>query len=187
MSLLASATTQEEKLHYLFNLRLVKEGWTLEQRRTYLDWLRRARFEFNGAQALPTALNYMRAEVEAALTPAERLALADALAALDKPSVPPPAPESNRPFVKAWVMQDFIDGLNAQKPNRDLARGRRLFAEAGCAPCHRFGQSGGVVGPDLTSVASRFDRRALLESILEPSRIVAEPYRNLTVTTRSDI
>src|SRR5262245_6840792 len=187
MSLLASATTQEEKLHYLFNLRFVKEGWTLEQRRTYLDWLRRARFEFNGAQSLPTALNYIRAEVQTALSTAERLALADALAALDKPSISPPAPASNRPFVKAWVMQDFIDGHTDSRPNRDLARGQRLFAEAGCVPCHRFGQSGGVVGPDLTSVSSRFDRRALLESILEPSRTVAEPYRNVTVTTRSDI
>jgi putative heme-binding domain-containing protein len=35
-------------------------------------------------------------------------------------------------------------------------------------------------------VASRFDRRALLESILEPSKVVAEVYRNMTLTTRAN-
>src|SRR6185436_10719610 len=43
----------------------------------------------------------------------------------------------------------------------------------------------GLAGPDLTAIGSRFDRRALLESILEPSRIVAEVYRTVTVTMKS--
>jgi putative heme-binding domain-containing protein len=60
-----------------------------------------------------------------------------------------------------------------------------LFVEAGCAQCHRFGATGGVIGPDLTAVASRFDRRTLLESMVEPSKVVAEVYRNTTIVTKS--
>jgi putative heme-binding domain-containing protein len=41
------------------------------------------------------------------------------------------------------------------------------------------------VGPDLTSVARRFDRGDILESIVEPSRSVAENYRNLIIVTDS--
>ena len=47
-----------------------------------------------------------------------------------------------------------------------------------CALCHRFGNEGGLVGPDLTSVASRYDRRTLVESILEPSKVIDEKFRN---------
>jgi putative heme-binding domain-containing protein len=42
-----------------------------------------------------------------------------------------------------------------------------------------------LAGPDLTAVGSRFDRRALLESIVEPSKSVAEVYRNLTIVTKA--
>jgi putative heme-binding domain-containing protein len=180
---LDTGATQEEKFHYLFTLRLVTNGWTMATRRTYFDWLGRARREFNGANLLPTALNYIRAEAESTLTPAERVALAESLAALDRPASPAFVPAS-RAFVKAWKMAELEPALGHRGP-RDLGRGRRLFREAGCAQCHRMGREGGVVGPDLTAVSSRFDRRALLESIVEPSRVIAENYRNLTITLRS--
>jgi putative heme-binding domain-containing protein len=183
--LLATATTQEEKLHYLFTLRLVKSGWTLEERRTYFDWLVRARTEFRGANSLPTTLNYLRAEAEATLTAAERAGLAELLAAFDRPANAAPAPTAERRFVKAWTLADFTGDLPAFNSGRNLTRGRKLFTDAGCAQCHRFGAEGGIVGPDLTAVGSRFDTRTLLESVIEPSKVVAEMYRNIVITTRA--
>ena len=185
--LLASAATQEEKLHYLFTLRLVKSGWSLDQRRAYITWLGRARKEFHGANSLPTTFNYVRAEVEASLTPAERAALSDELAALNRPANTVPAPATTRSFVKSWSMTDFTDHLGTLKNRRDLARGQRLFSEAGCAQCHRVGAEGGVVGPDLTAISARFDARALLESIIEPSKVIAETYRNVALTTKAGL
>jgi hypothetical protein len=187
LPLLASAATQEEKLHYLFTLRLVKTGWTLAERRAYLAWLGRARKEFRGANSLPTTLNYLRAEVEASLAPDERAALAEELAALNRPANTVPAPAVARRFVRAWSMNDFADGLANPKTGRDAARGKRLFTETGCAQCHRVGAEGGVVGPDLTAVGARFDARALLESIIEPSKVVAETYRNVAITTKGGL
>jgi len=185
--LLSSAATQEEKLHYLFILRLVKSGWTLDERRAYFEWLGRARKDFRGASALPTTLNYVRAEVEASLTTDEHSALVEELAALNRPANTAPSPAASRRFVKAWSMADFSGSLGALKTQRDFARGKRLFTDAGCAQCHRVGPEGGVVGPDLTAVGARFDVRALLESVIEPSRIVAEPYRNVVITTRAGL
>src|SRR5204862_3438472 len=37
------------------------------------------------------------------------------------------------------------------------------------------------------SVGARFDARALLESVIEPSRVVAEPYRNVAITTKAGL
>ena len=184
LGLLDRAETQEEKLHYLFTLRLVKSGWTLDERQHYFNWIARARREFQGAKSLPTALNYIRADAEATLSSDERAALADVLALLDKPATPAPPPPVSRLFVRQWTMADFDQPTLAQ-PTRDRARGRRLFTEIGCAQCHRVGTEGGLAGPDLTAVGARFDRRALLESIMEPSRVIADVYRTVTITTRS--
>lgn len=149
-----------------------------------LGLLARARREFHGAKSLPTALNYIRADAEATLSSDERTALADVLALLDKPATPAPAPPVQRPFVRQWTMADFDQATLAQ-PTRDRAHGRRLFTEIGCAQCHRIGTEGGLAGPDLTVVGARFDRRALLESIIEPSRVIADVYRTVTITAKS--
>jgi putative heme-binding domain-containing protein len=47
--------------------------------------------------------------------------------------------------------------------------------------CHRFDGEGGATGPDLTTTASRFDRRTLLESILEPSKVISDQYHNVII------
>jgi putative heme-binding domain-containing protein len=185
LGLIDHAETQEEKLHYLFTLRLVKSGWTLDERRRYFTWLARARREFHGAKSLPTALNYIRADAETTVTSDERTALADVLAILNKPAIPTPPAPVQRPFVRKWTMFDFAEPTPLRQEARDHSRGRRLFTEVGCAQCHRVGTEGGVAGPDLTAVGARFDRRALLESIIEPSRVIAEVYRTVTITTKS--
>ena len=50
-----------------------------------------------------------------------------------------------------------------------------------CVQCHRFANAGGSVGPELTAVSSRFSHRDILESILEPSKVISEQYINTTV------
>ena len=183
--LLATAASQEEKFHYLFTLRLVTNGWSIAARKTYFEWLGRARAEFVGANMLPTALNYIRADAESTLSPAERAALAATLATLSKPAVAITSTNAPRQFVKEWTMAELEPALNQAGVRRNLVRGKSLFNEAGCAQCHRFGSEGGFIGPDLTAVSARFDRRALLESIIEPSKVVAEVYRPVTVTLTS--
>jgi putative heme-binding domain-containing protein len=47
--------------------------------------------------------------------------------------------------------------------------------------CHRFGNEGGFIGPELTAASSKYSRRDILESILEPSKVISEQYQNYTV------
>lgn len=56
------------------------------------------------------------------------------------------------------------------------ATGRPLF-ERLCAGCHRFGGLGTDVGPDLTTLTSRFKKRDILESILWPSKVMSDQYQ----------
>ena len=80
-------------------------------------------------------------------------------------------------FVKNWKMADLEPALSELSEVRSLAVGKRAYDKAGCAQCHRFEGRGGSVGPDLTGLAKRMNPRAVLESILEPSRTIAEPYK----------
>ncbi len=62
----------------------------------------------------------------------------------------------------------------------DPARGRRLFASddgPGCVRCHAVDGQGGKFGPDLARLGSQRSRADVLESIVMPSRVVAEAYR----------
>ena len=63
-----------------------------------------------------------------------------------------------------------------------------MFEAAACSACHRIGRHGHVAGPDLTSVGRRFSRHDILESILDPSKVVAEQYRqDVIVTTNGKV
>ena len=48
--------------------------------------------------------------------------------------------------------------------------GKAAFNDAQCILCHRFGNEGGFVGPELTAASSKYARKDILESILEPSQ-----------------
>jgi putative membrane-bound dehydrogenase-like protein len=64
--------------------------------------------------------------------------------------------------------------------------GPGLFNAAGCVACHRIGDEGTAVGPDLSSIGDRNDADALIRSILMPNQIVVEGYSLLTVATNTD-
>lgn len=57
------------------------------------------------------------------------------------------------------------------------AEGRPLFDQR-CAMCHRFGGIGKDVGPDLTTITSRFKKKDILESILWPSKVISDQYQS---------
>jgi putative heme-binding domain-containing protein len=56
-----------------------------------------------------------------------------------------------------------------------------VFVKAQCAKCHRFGERGEGVGPDLTTVSLRFQKKEILESILFPSQVISDQYASKSV------
>jgi quinoprotein glucose dehydrogenase len=70
----------------------------------------------------------------------------------------------------------------------DPEAGKRVFlqkAEVSCLRCHQVGGTGGIVGPALDGLGGKKDARYLLESILEPSKAIAEGYQSVVVELTS--
>ncbi len=182
LRLLRDASDQPLRLHYLYVLRTAVAGWTDESRRYYFTALREMR-DYRGGEGMPTFMQRIETDAVAAVPESERPDYAALLAAAPATSDAEP-PAETRPFVKTWTLPDLADSLGELGRRRDFARGEALFAAALCVRCHRVGLRGAAIGPDLTSLAGRFSRRDMLESILTPDKVVAEQYRRSQVVTQ---
>ncbi|OAI48037.1 hypothetical protein AYO44_01130 [Planctomycetaceae bacterium SCGC AG-212-F19] len=68
------------------------------------------------------------------------------------------------------------------------AAGRQIFLNAEkslCVKCHRVGDIGEKIGPELTGLGSRFSKIYIVESILEPSRTIAPSFETIAVLLKN--
>jgi hypothetical protein len=59
-----------------------------------------------------------------------------------------------------WLSGAYVYG--------DFETGRKMFGAAACFACHRYGNAGGMNGPDLTGAGGRYSPRDLLDQIGRP-------------------
>lgn len=184
LPLLRTATTSEDLLFYPLHLRYLTEGWGLNSRRVMFEALNRAE-HMNGASTFFKAIQDTRNEMAAALSPIE----AQSLAAL----IHPPQPVALTPHAmpghsyKVWKMEDLESKLDQVGSTlRSYDKGRAAAISAQCVFCHTMSPDrslpAGLFGPELIQVSARFGRRDLLDHILNPSKVVDEKYRFLTLT-----
>lgn len=98
------------------------------------------------------------------------------------PALPPATPPQSQTASK-WSIEELTAFLAENGGKGVAARGAAVFEKAACIKCHRFGGQGESIGPDLSTVAARFQRREILESILHPSQVISDQYASKTVTT----
>jgi putative heme-binding domain-containing protein len=181
VQLLANAPTQEEQIEYARSLRRLQAGWTPALRKTYFEWFNKAA-GYRGGASFALFVDNIKKDALAVLPAEDRTALA---AIIDAP--PPkeirPAVAPPRPFVKEWKLDELIELSQTGLKQRNFDRGRTLFAAANCFACHRYDNQGGALGPDLTVVSGRFSARDLLESIVDPSKVISDQYGSVTVVT----
>lgn len=75
--------------------------------------------------------------------------------------------------------------LLALSGNADRGREAFFLSTFQCGNCHTVKGKGGQVGPDLSQVAVRLSRAQILESILEPSKVIEAKYLTYTAETAS--
>ena len=76
-----------------------------------------------------------------------------------------------------WDPTELYPRINVLlRGGRSFERGEKLFLSQQCVMCHRFGEGSGGIGPDISGAGNRFDTRELLESIVEPSKIISDIY-----------
>ncbi len=99
----------------------------------------------------------------------------------------PSEPEAKLPVDakgSKWTFDELATYLSSPEGKRGMAlRGEALFAKAQCIRCHRYGERGEGVGPDLTNVSKRFQQKEILESILYPSAVISDQYVSKIVQT----
>jgi putative heme-binding domain-containing protein len=170
-----------QKLHYLFVLRNVRDGWTWEQRKFYFQWLNGAR-KHSGGASYQGFLNNIEKDAFENASDAERLAIESA--GLRKPFKMKELPKPEGPG-RDWKLAELMKLAEPQLKGRDFKNGQKMYAAARCIVCHRFDGEGGATGPDLSQVAGRFSLRDLCESIVEPGKVVSDQYRASILTTES--
>jgi putative heme-binding domain-containing protein len=199
---MADAKTQPDMFHYLFHLRTAPIGfWTLDQRKEYLGyfgkdrkklgqpaevskWFEEAGRGYSDGNSFNNFLKNFLKEAVANMSDAERTALTPQIEAIAK-DITPQYSVKPRPFFKAWKTDDVVPLLDKVEKARNFENGKQAYLAAQCAKCHRVSDFGGAIGPDLTAIASRFDRKAITESILEPSKVLSDQYQNEVVVTIS--
>ena len=183
LKLLSAAEKQEEQMFYIYALRNLSKGWTLDQRRTFLTAVKKTE-SFRGSNYLQRFLTFIRSDVLASLSESEQRELAPLIASLGKSDEPALPAVTNRPFVRDWKLEEVLAALaKASDKPRNLDHGRQMFAVALCSRCHRLGGEGGTIGPDLAGAAARYSRKDLVEATVNPSRVIDEKYRDTRILT----
>jgi putative membrane-bound dehydrogenase-like protein len=95
-------------------------------------------------------------------------------------------------FLKGGTKKFNLDDFRAfaRKSPGNAAQGEKLFRDLkglACIKCHAVGGQGGQVGPDLAGVALKYKPEDLMTSVLEPSKVIAQGYETIIVTTDQGI
>jgi putative heme-binding domain-containing protein len=212
LALLDRARTQEEQVHYIFYLRTLKTGWTLDQRKHYFDWFRAgenktaneassdrtavakrppqhpaqlmewfkaAGRDYADGVSYPKYLVNIRKDAIDSLSEQEHIALSTWID--DYNTAKAFKPSKERSFVQDWKLADLEPFLDQTAKGRNFKNGKAAFNDAQCMLCHRFGNEGGYIGPELTAAASKYAPRDILESILDPSKVVSDQFQNVMI------
>ena len=82
---------------------------------------------------------------------------------------------------------DVVDRAALLALPGDIARGRLVFtgnAAAQCKSCHKAGNVGDESRADLTKIGAKYNKPALLDQILEPSRTIEPQYTAYLLETK---
>ena len=203
---------QELQLQYLYALRMIKQGWTADQKAQLAEIFGRASKWRGGAQFInfvgqffdsvselyatdqEKQLLYEKAPDFSPLTPEELKAIQERQAAAAAAGRGgrgggrggPATPLATRTQGRVVSRQEMMEEAVYQpQQNLSVEAGRTVY-ETNCASCHRFGSVGtdhGVAGLNLTASPLRSAKYALLEAIMFPNRKIAPEHETTVVST----
>jgi hypothetical protein len=203
LELVSKATTLEEQTYYIYHLRNLKTGWTMDQRSKYfawftqfrkqdsrhsqhpaqlLQWFKDADHDYADGASYGKYIINIRKDAMDTLSPAELVGLKPLL----DEHIGEPAWKQVRDhkFVKAWTVADLAPLLEKAKSGRNFESGKSAFNDSQCIVCHRMGNHGGAVGPELAGAGSKYSLHDILESIIEPSKVVSDQFLTYNIVKK---
>jgi len=183
MALIAAAESQEPQVEYARSLRFLKTGWTMELRTQQLEWFLKAA-NYKGGSSFSIFIEFIRKDSLATFTPEENTQLAELIA--KKPEAKSAIENVGAMFVgrtpTMWTLDELSAAAKTGMKKRSFDNGRKMFTAAACYTCHRFGNAGGMTGPDLTGAGGRYSPHDLLDNIINPSKVINEQFVPIIVT-----
>lgn len=184
MSLIAAASSQEPQVEYARSIRFLKTGWTNELRTQQLEWFLTAA-NYRGGASFAKFIEFIRNDSLATFSDSEKTDLAALIE--KKPEVKSAIENVGAMFAgrtaKEWTLDELSAEAKTGLVNRDFERGRKVFAAAACFTCHRFGNAGGMTGPDLSTAGRRYSSHDLLDQIINPSKVINEQFSAVMILT----
>lgn len=183
MALIAAAESQEPQMEYARSLRFLKTGWTKELRTQQLEWFLKAA-NYKGGASFDKFIEFIRNDSLTTFTPEENAQLAELIA--KKPERKSAIENVGAMFVgrtpTMWTLDELSAATKTGMKGRSFENGRKMFTAAACYTCHRFGNAGGMTGPDLTGAGGRYSPHDLLDNIINPSKVINEQFAPIIVT-----
>jgi len=183
MALIANAESQEPQMEYARSLRMLKAGWTPELRKQQLEWFLKAA-SYKGGASFDKFIEFIRTDSLATFTETEKVTHGKLIA--QKPEVKSAVENLGAIFAgrtpTMWTLEELSSAAASGMKNRNFENGRKMFSAAACYACHRFGNAGGMTGPDLTGAGGRYNPHDLLDSIINPSKEINEQFAPIIVT-----
>lgn len=167
-----------QQTFYADALSQVKTGWTPELRDKYFKWYYNA-FSYRGGHSFVGFLDGMR-KTALANAPKDQFAYynnlsGDSIVALSGTDLAKGAVQPKGPW-RDWKLADAVAVADSGITHRDFERGKAMFAASLCISCHTMQGQGGVAGPDLTQLGTRFSYKDMLEAIIDPSKTISDQY-----------
>jgi len=172
-----------EAIFYAVILSHAEEGWTPELRKKYFQWYYDV-FSAKGGLSFKAFMENTRQKALSFVPEADRdhyeelsgiFSQAEDMANLPQPEGPG----------EAYFLYDISGAANLKNYKGTFEDGKRIFDAALCSSCHRMNGEGGISGPDLTQIGTRFEKGDIVNAIFSPSEEISDQY-GFTLFTMKD-
>lgn len=170
-------TPPAQQIYYITALSEAKNGWTTELREKYFKWYYTA-FGFKGGNSFIGFIDKAR-KMALANVPKDKFDFYNTLSGNDlltQNGMKLASVGSPKGPGRTWKLDEAIEVVQKDSTDRNFEQGKMLFSAVQCISCHTMKGEGGAVGPALTQLGTRFSIRDILESILEPNKVISDQY-----------
>lgn len=167
-----------QQTFYATALSQAKTGWTPQLQEKYFQWFYGA-FKYKGGHSFIGFIDKARKNALANVSKdrfayfntisGDSLVRQGGIYVVDAVQ-PPKGPGRN------WTMKEALPIADSGIKNRNFEQGKAMFTASLCISCHTMNGEGGVAGPDLTQLGTRFSYRDMLEAIIEPNKTISDQY-----------
>ena len=155
-----------------------KNGWSPELQEKYFQWFYKA-FSYKGGVSFVGFINTARKNALANVAKDRfdyfNKISGDSIVINSKAGLKIGAAMPVGPG-RDWKLKNATEVVDSATGIRNFEQGKAMFAASLCLSCHQIKGEGGVAGPDLTQVGTRFTTKDMLEAIIDPSKTISDQF-----------